>query len=114
MDGVLSRRRLGNTVENPAYVVANFAPGSKDTPPLLTHDEVLTLFHEFGHAVHHLTTQVDIMDLAGINGALGRGGAAEPVLELVLDGSGAKRHQRPLKRTRPSRPSERIFWPPEP
>lgn len=69
MDGVLSRRRLGNTVENPqAYVVANFAPGSKDTPPLLTHDEVLTLFHEFGHAVHHLTTQVDIMDLAGING----------------------------------------------
>ena len=69
MDGVLSRRRLGNAVENPqAYVVANFAPGSKGTPPLLTHDEVLTLFHEFGHAVHHLTTQVDIMDLAGING----------------------------------------------
>ena len=69
MDGVLSRRRLGNTVENPwAYVVANFAPGGEGTPPLLTHDEVLTLFHEFGHAVHHLTTQVDIMDLAGING----------------------------------------------
>ena len=69
MDGVLSRRHLGNTVENPrAYVVANFAPGGEGTPPLLTHDEVLTLFHEFGHAVHHLTTQVDIMDLAGING----------------------------------------------
>lgn len=69
MDGVLSRRRLGNGVENPeAYVVANFAPGGEGKPPLLTHDEVLTLFHEFGHAVHHLTTQVDIMDLAGING----------------------------------------------
>ena len=69
MDGVLSRRHLGNTVENPrAYVVANFAPGGEGRPPLLTHDEVLTLFHEFGHAVHHLTTQVDIMDLAGING----------------------------------------------
>ena len=39
-----------------------------DTAALMTHDEVLTLFHEFGHAVHHLTTQVDIMDLAGING----------------------------------------------
>jgi len=69
MDGFLSRRRLSNTVENPqAYVVANFAPGGEGKPPLLTHDEVLTLFHEFGHAVHHLTTQVDIMDLAGING----------------------------------------------
>ncbi len=69
MDGVMSRRRTEAGVANPvAYVVANFAPGGEGRPPLLTHDEVLTLCHEFGHALHHLLTEVDIMDLAGING----------------------------------------------
>ena len=69
MDGVMSRRRTEAGIANPvAYVVANFAPGAEGRPPLLTHDEVLTLCHEFGHALHHLLTEVDIMDLAGING----------------------------------------------
>lgn len=50
------------------FMVGNFTPPSADKPSLLTHDEVLTLFHEFGHGLHHLLTAVNISDVAGVNG----------------------------------------------
>ncbi|KDN24328.1 oligopeptidase A [Moraxella bovoculi 237] len=50
------------------FVVGNFSPAVDGKPSLLTHDEVLTLFHEFGHALHHLLTRVNIADVSGISG----------------------------------------------
>lgn len=51
-----------------AQVVCNFAAGVDGRPPLLTHDDVLTIFHEFGHTLHHLLTRVDELDVSGISG----------------------------------------------
>lgn len=51
-----------------AYLVCNATPPVGDQPALLTHDEVVTLFHEFGHGLHHMLTQVDVTGLAGISG----------------------------------------------
>ena len=51
-----------------AYLVCNFTPPAADKPGLLDHDEVLTLFHECGHGLHHMLTQIDYPDVAGING----------------------------------------------
>ena len=51
-----------------AHLVCNFAPGIDGKDPLLTHDDVITLFHEFGHGLHHLLTQVDERDISGISG----------------------------------------------
>jgi len=51
-----------------AYLVCNFSPPVGDQPSLLTHTEVETLFHEFGHGLHHLLTRVDYPAVAGING----------------------------------------------
>jgi oligopeptidase A len=51
-----------------AYLVCNFTPPVDDKPSLLTHDEVQTLFHEFGHGLHHMLTKVDYPAVAGING----------------------------------------------
>jgi len=51
-----------------AYLVCNFTPPVGDRPSLLTHEEVETLFHEFGHGLHHLLTKVDYPAVAGING----------------------------------------------
>ncbi|MDR0479203.1 MAG: M3 family metallopeptidase, partial [Burkholderiaceae bacterium] len=51
-----------------AYLVCNFAEGVGGKPPLLTHDDVITLFHEFGHGLHHLLTQVDEHDVSGLSG----------------------------------------------
>jgi oligopeptidase A len=69
MSGCVSRAKLNGRSQAPmAYVVCNFnAPGG-DKPSLLTHSEVVTLFHEFGHALHHLLTEVDYPSLAGTNG----------------------------------------------
>lgn len=51
-----------------AHLVCNFAAGVNGKPALLTHDDVITLFHEFGHGLHHLLTQVNEHDVAGISG----------------------------------------------
>ncbi|MCZ6497561.1 MAG: M3 family metallopeptidase [Gammaproteobacteria bacterium] len=69
MDGCLVRARLTGLNQQPvAYLVCNFSPPGEGQPSLLTHNDVVTLFHEFGHALHHLLTEVDFPSLAGING----------------------------------------------
>jgi oligopeptidase A len=51
-----------------AHLVCNFADGVDGNPPLLTHDDVTTLFHEFGHGLHHMLTRVNERDVSGISG----------------------------------------------
>ena len=51
-----------------AFVVCNFPPSTKTTPSLLRHDDVVTLFHEMGHALHHLLSKVNENELSGVNG----------------------------------------------
>lgn len=51
-----------------AYLTCNFTPPVGDKPSLLTHDEVTTLFHEFGHGLHHMLTKIDVKPVSGING----------------------------------------------
>jgi len=51
-----------------AHLVCNFAEGVEGKPPLLTHDDVTTLFHEFGHGLHHMLTRVNELDVSGISG----------------------------------------------
>src|SRR5215475_2578933 len=69
MDECVGRKRLASGSALPvAYLVCNFLPPSEGRPALLTHDDVLTLFHEFGHGLHHLLTRVDYPSIAGING----------------------------------------------
>lgn len=51
-----------------AYIICNFKPAAKSEPALLTHDDVVTLFHEFGHGLHQMLTVVDIPSIAGTNG----------------------------------------------
>jgi oligopeptidase A len=69
MDECLGRRRTPVGLQLPvAYLTCNFAPPLGRDPALLTHDEVLTLFHEFGHGLHHLLTRVDEAAVSGIRG----------------------------------------------
>ncbi|MFZ0486383.1 MAG: oligopeptidase A [Arenicellales bacterium] len=69
MDECISRRRTGGDVQIPvAYLTCNFSPPMGDRPALLTHEEVLTLFHEFGHGLHHMLSRVDYVSVSGING----------------------------------------------
>jgi len=69
MDECVGRIQLAATRALPvAYLVCNFSPPSGEQPSLLTHYEVLTLFHEFGHGLHHLLTRVNCPSVAGING----------------------------------------------
>ncbi|MCC8987664.1 MAG: oligopeptidase A [Candidatus Contendobacter sp.] len=69
MDGCLARRRLGDAVRRPAaYLIGNFTPPVGDDPALLTHHEVVTMFHEFGHGLHHLLTTINYLPVAGIHG----------------------------------------------
>ena len=70
MDGVRSRwLRPGGRLQTPmAHLVCNFAAAVGERPALLTHDDVITLFHEFGHGLHHLLTQIDELAVSGIAG----------------------------------------------
>jgi oligopeptidase A len=58
----------GGPADAVAHLVCNFAPPVGDQPALLTHDDVITLFHEFGHGLHHMLTQVDDLAVSGIAG----------------------------------------------
>ncbi|MEJ7137466.1 M3 family metallopeptidase [Amphibiibacter pelophylacis] len=71
MDDARGRWKRPDTgaVQTPvAYLVCNYAPPQGGRPALLTHDDVITLFHEFGHGLHHMLTQVDELGIAGISG----------------------------------------------
>ncbi len=69
MDECLVRWRHDDTTQLPvAYLVCNFTPPVADQPTLLTHDDVITVFHEFGHGLHHMLTRIEQPAVAGING----------------------------------------------
>jgi oligopeptidase A len=69
MDEAIARHRTAAGVQSPvAYLVCNFSAPVGDSPALLTHDDVLTLFHEFGHGLHHLLSRVDYLGVSGIRG----------------------------------------------
>jgi oligopeptidase A len=69
MDDCVSRKKNQGELQTPvAYLTCNFTPPAGNDPALLTHDEVTTLFHEFGHGLHHMLTQVDYLPVSGING----------------------------------------------
>ncbi len=69
MDDCLTRWQYGTDTQLPvAYLNCNFTPPQGERPSLLTHDEVTTLFHEFGHGLHHMLTTVGRPAVAGING----------------------------------------------
>lgn len=69
MSGFRSRMQTRQGLQKPiCYMVCNFTPAVGDQPALLTHDEVNTLFHEFGHGLHHMLTEVDHIAVAGTHG----------------------------------------------
>ncbi|HJR11349.1 MAG TPA: M3 family metallopeptidase [Rhodanobacteraceae bacterium] len=69
MDVCRARFRDGDGVQLPiAFLTCNFAPADGERPALLTHDDVQTLFHEFGHGLHHMLTRIDLPSIGGIEG----------------------------------------------
>ena len=69
MDDCVSRKNGPDGLQTPvAYLTCNFTPPTNDDPALLSHNEVITLFHEFGHGLHHMLTKVDHLSVSGING----------------------------------------------
>ena len=69
MDDCRVRRLSDGNIQLPvAYLVCNFTPPVGDAPALLTHNEMTTLFHEFGHGLHHMLTQQTVAAISGING----------------------------------------------
>ncbi|OJZ04369.1 MAG: oligopeptidase A [Thiobacillus sp. 63-78] len=69
MDDVITRRRTADGIQTPvAYLNCNFSGPVGGKPALFTHDEVITLFHETGHGLHHLLTRIEELGVSGING----------------------------------------------
>jgi oligopeptidase A len=69
MDECINRYKIDGHIQIPvAYLTCNLTPPIGDQPALFTHDEVITLFHEFGHGLHHMLTRIDVSEVAGING----------------------------------------------
>ncbi len=69
IDECIVRKKLNGSATLPVgYLVCNFPPEDAQHPSLLTHEDVVTLFHEFGHMLHHLLTRIDYPSIAGING----------------------------------------------
>ncbi len=69
MDECLVRRQTSEGIQTPvAFLTCNFTPPVAGQSSLLTHDEVITLFHEFGHGLHHLLTRINEAAVSGING----------------------------------------------
>jgi oligopeptidase A len=69
MDDAINRRRIGGSIQHPvAYLTCNLSAPSAGKPATFTHDEVITIFHEFGHGLHQLLTQVDTAGVSGIQG----------------------------------------------
>jgi oligopeptidase A len=69
MDECMIRKNIDQKLQNPeAHLICNFAGPTESSPCLLNHDDVVTLFHEFGHTLHHLLTRVDYPSVSGING----------------------------------------------
>ncbi|HLF97750.1 MAG TPA: oligopeptidase A [Methylococcaceae bacterium] len=69
MDDCVTRRKLDGAIQTPvAYLTCNFPPPTREQPSLLRHDDVVTLFHEFGHGLHHMLTKVDYLAASGIHG----------------------------------------------
>ena len=69
MDNPVSRVQTESGIQLPvAFLVCNFRPAVDGKPVLLTHDDVVTLFHEVGHCLHHLLTEVDVWGVSGISG----------------------------------------------
>ncbi|WP_455221447.1 oligopeptidase A [Kaarinaea lacus] len=65
----IGRKKQNHDIQIPvAYLTCNFSPPIGDRPALFTHNEVITMFHEFGHGLHHMLTQVDYISVSGING----------------------------------------------
>jgi oligopeptidase A len=69
MDDAINRRRIDGGVQHPvAFMICNLSPPVEGKPATFTHDEVITLFHEFGHGLHQLLTRVDVPGVSGIQG----------------------------------------------
>ncbi|MCR3754985.1 MAG: oligopeptidase A [Candidatus Westeberhardia cardiocondylae] len=69
MEEYVERFRTSKKIQKPiAYITCNFNPPKNNIPTLLTHNEIITLFHEFGHGMHHILTCIDIPGISGTNG----------------------------------------------
>jgi len=69
MDAAINRRRLDGRIQHPvAYMTCNLSPPAAGARATFTHDEVVTLFHEFGHGLHQLLTNIDVPGVSGIQG----------------------------------------------
>ena len=69
MDDCVGRKKINDQIQTPiAYLTCNFTPPTSTEPSLLSHDDVTTLFHEFGHGLQHMLTKIDYLGVSGING----------------------------------------------
>ena len=69
MDDAINRRRTASGVQIPvAYLTCNLPAPVAGKPALFTHDDVITVFHEFGHGLHQMLTQVEVLGVSGIEG----------------------------------------------